>query len=47
MLEQRAQFANSASPGRRPNLDPGLRRMIFGPIRPMERPSLLQRLLGR
>ena len=47
MLEQRQQFANPASQGRRYSLDPGMRRMIFGPIRPMERPSLLERLLGR
>ena len=47
MLEQRVQFANSAWQSRRSSLDPGVRRMIFGPIRPMERPSLLQRLLGR
>ena len=47
MLEQRPQFVNSASQRRRYGLDPGTRRMIFGPIRPMERPSLLERLLGR
>lgn len=47
MLEQRnlSTQAGGWQPARA-SLDPAMRRMIFGPIRPMERPSFLQRLLG-
>jgi len=47
MLEQRVLSTQSGILGapRRP-LDPNMRRMIFGPVRPMEQPGLLQRLLG-
>lgn len=31
----------------RPTLDPSLRRSIYGPIRPMDPPGILQRLFGR
>lgn len=31
----------------RPTQDPHLRRLYYGPIQPMDEPSLLQRLLGR
>ena len=31
----------------RPHSDPGLRRMKYGPIRPMHEPSLFDRLFGR
>jgi hypothetical protein len=30
----------------RPTRDPALRRMVNGPLQPMERPGFLQRLLG-
>ena len=47
MLEQRAlQGHYGLSRTNRANLDPCMRRMIFGPVRPMERPGLLRRLLG-
>ena len=47
MLEQRMLSTQTGTLGtpRRP-LDPNMRRMIFGPVRPMERPGLLRRLLG-
>lgn len=47
MLDQRVLSTQSGiwQTQRRP-LDPSLRRMIFGPIRPMDRPGLLRRLLG-
>ena len=47
MLEQRISSSqyNAWSPRRMP-LDPCTRKMIFGPVRPMEQPGLLQRLLG-
>ena len=48
MIEQRVLSTQIGSlQARRAPLDPGMRRMIFGPIRPMERPSFLQRLFGR
>ena len=28
----------------RPNLDPSIRRLIYGPIRPMKEPSLLSKI---
>lgn len=47
MLEQRVLSMQSGSPNaNRTQLDPCTRRMIFGPIRPMDRPGLLRRLLG-
>jgi len=48
MLEQRISpsWPHSAwNPHHQP-LDPCMRKMIFGPVRPMNRPSLLQRLFG-
>lgn len=30
----------------RPPLDPTMRRRIYGPVQPMERPGLLERLFG-
>jgi hypothetical protein len=47
MIEQRVPSHVGSLQARRTPLDPGMRRMIFGPIRPMERPGFLQRLLGR
>jgi len=41
----RNERARSRATGR-PALDPGTRLHIHGPIQPMERPGLLQRLLG-
>jgi hypothetical protein len=47
MLEQRAiQGHYGWARTNRAPLDPNMRRMIFGPVRPMERPGLLRRLLG-
>jgi hypothetical protein len=47
MLEQRLLSTQSGIwQGRRSPLDPCMRRMIFGPVRPMDRPGLLRRLLG-
>ena len=47
MIEQRVLSTQIGSlQARRTPLDPSMRRMIFGPIRPMERPSFLQRLFG-
>ena len=47
MLEQRVLSPQSGAwQSRRSSLDPGLRRMIFGPIRPMDRPGFFRRLLG-
>jgi len=47
MLEQRVLSLQSGnSPARPAQLDPCTRRMIFGPVRPMDRPGLLRRLLG-
>ena len=47
MLEQRVLSTQSASWGMpRRTLDPSMRRKIFGPVRPMEQPGFLQRLLG-
>lgn len=31
----------------RPHSDPTLRRMAYGPIQPMEKPTLLQRIFRR
>ena len=47
MLEQRISSSqyNAWSPRPRP-LDPCARKMIYGPVQPMEQPGLLQRLLG-
>jgi len=46
MLEQRISSSqHSAWAMRRGSLDPCTRRMIFGPVQPMEEPSLLTRLL--
>ena len=48
MVDQTATLRNPASfDFRRPRLDPCRRRMVFGPVRPMERPNFLERLLGR
>jgi hypothetical protein len=48
MIEQRVLSTQMGSlQARRRPLDPGMRRMIFGPIRPMEQPGFLQRLLRR
>ncbi|WEK46856.1 MAG: hypothetical protein P0Y56_00790 [Candidatus Andeanibacterium colombiense] len=47
MLDQRALAVRTGGIDLRAGaLDPCRRRMIFGPVRPMERPSLLRRLLG-
>jgi hypothetical protein len=47
MLDQTAVLTRSGSfELRHRPLDPCRRRMIFGPVRPMERPSLLRRLIG-
>jgi hypothetical protein len=47
MLDQRAiQGHYGLARINRAPLDPSMRRMIFGPVRPMERPGLLRRLLG-
>jgi hypothetical protein len=48
MLEQRISSAwqHSAWNPHHAPLDPCTRKMIFGPVRPMERPGLLRRLLG-
>lgn len=47
MLEQRVPSLQSGVlSGHRGPLDPCTRKMIFGPIRPMDRPSFLRRLLG-
>ena len=47
MLEQRVLSTHAGTFGtRRAPLDPNMRRLIFGPVRPMEQPSLLRRLLG-
>lgn len=47
MLEQRISSGQyNAWSQRRTPLDPCTRKMIFGPVRPMEKPGLLQRLLG-
>ncbi len=47
MLEQRILPAHGTAWQRgRSALDPSIRRMIFGPIRPMETPGLLKRLFG-
>ena len=45
MLDQSAVLTRAGSLQRAP-LDPCRRRMLFGPVRPMERPSLFRRLLG-
>lgn len=48
MLEQSAVLRSASSfDTRHSRLDPCRRRMIFGPVRPMERPNFLERLLGR
>ena len=47
MLEQRVLSLQSGTLGhRRAPLDPCTRKMIYGAIRPMERPGILQRLFG-
>ena len=48
MLDQRAVTVRTGGFDLRAGaLDPCRRRMIFGPVHPMERPTLLERLLGR
>ncbi|MFC0204791.1 hypothetical protein [Novosphingobium soli] len=46
LQHERTDGTRRSSMGR-PSLDPVLRRRIYGPIRPMETPGILQRLLGR
>lgn len=47
MLEQRVlSFQSGKSNGQRGPLDPCTRKMIFGPIRPMDRPGFFRRMLG-
>jgi len=47
MLEQRVLSLQSGTlSARRGPLDPCTRKAIFGPVRPMDRPGLLRRLLG-
>ncbi|HYD23488.1 MAG TPA: hypothetical protein VEB68_01740 [Croceibacterium sp.] len=47
MLDQRVVSTQAGAWRTRPSpLDPCTRRMIFGPVRPMEQPGLLRRLIG-
>ena len=48
MLEQRISpsWPHSAWSTHHQPLDPCRRKMIFGPVRPMDRPGLLRRLFG-
>lgn len=47
MLERRVLSFQTGTPnGARAPLDPCTRKLIFGPIRPMDRPGFLRRLFG-
>ncbi|MBO9499698.1 MAG: hypothetical protein J7496_15345 [Novosphingobium sp.] len=47
MVYQNADLKNPGSfDPRRRQIDPCRRRMLFGPVRAMEEPGLLRRLLG-